>query len=222
VLQHHIQKSIVYKLAFSNGLRFSELKPDDLENKLFDYHLKIVIRDGYVEKTEDGLYKLTAEGRRIGKRASEKQLTIADRAESILLLIVRKQLEGDWLLYKRATHPLIGKVGFIHANPVVGQSVTEIAHDQCLERTGLDCTFKPLGSGYITTYDKETLESYINFTLLVADSAKGELQQNDENAEYFWQSEPDFSDPDMIPTTAYLADLYSKGDIFFTEKTLRY
>ena len=90
MLEHHIQKSIVYKLAFSSGMRFSELQPADLDNKLFDYHLKQVIRDGLVEKGEDGLYRLTSEGRRIGVGAVDKHFAELDRAHSVLFLIIRR------------------------------------------------------------------------------------------------------------------------------------
>lgn len=224
MLEHHIQKAIVYKLAFSDGLRFSELKPDDIENKLFDYHLKLVIRDGIVEKSDDGLYVLTATGRRLGIRTLEKQLTLADRAQSILFLIIRQTPDPDspYLFYKRLIHPLKDKVGFMHAGPTAGKSIEQVAQEECLAKTGLTCSFKPLGSGYFTTYADESLEGYVNFTLLVSDSAEGELTQNHENAEYFWQSQPDFSSPDMIPNMSTLAELYQDGKTFFIEKTFNY
>lgn len=222
MLEHHIQKSIVYRLAFTPELRFSELKPDGLENKLFDYHLKIVIRDGYVEKSEDGRYKLTGEGRRLGVRAFEKQLGMADKAESVLFLVIKQNPNGPWLLYKRLTHPMLGKVGFMHAMPKLGQSITKSAHDQCLEKTGLSCKFTALGSGYFTTYDGELLESYVNFTLMAADTAEGELVQQDVNAEYFWSENPDFGSADMIPNMTTLAELLQGGQPFFVEKTFNY
>jgi hypothetical protein len=46
MLDHHIQKSIVYDLAFAESLRFSDLKPPELENKAFTYHLKKVMKAG--------------------------------------------------------------------------------------------------------------------------------------------------------------------------------
>jgi len=224
VLDHRIQKAIVYKLAFSSSLRFSELKPDEIENKLFNYHLKIVIRDGLVEKTQDGSYQLTAAGRRLGIRALDKQLTLADRAQPILFLIVRQSPNPDspYLLYKRLVHPLKDRIGFMHAGPTAGESVTQTAQKQCLDKTGLRCEFQSLGGGFLTTYKDDIVESYVNFTLLVANSAMGDLKQNHANAEYFWQSEPDFTSPDMIPSMAKLAELYQSDQPFFVEETLRY
>ncbi len=224
MLEHHIQKAIVYKLAFSSDLRFSELQPEELENKLFDYHLKIVVRDGYVEKNEDGLYRLTPKGRRVGVRAFEKQLALADRAEPVLILVVRQDPSSDspYLLYRRSIHPMLGKVGFMHAIPVVGESIAESATKQCLEKTGLTCEFKIMGSGYFTTYESDVLESFINFTLLVSDHAEGELKADDSAAEYFWQTNPDFSSKDMIPNMETLAKHYLAGKPFTIEQTFRY
>ena len=73
MLDHHIQRTIVYTLAFAESMRFGELKPDELDNKLFNYHLKKVIAAGYVAKNDEGLYTLTSEGKRVGKGALKKQ-----------------------------------------------------------------------------------------------------------------------------------------------------
>lgn len=223
MIEHHIQRNIVNRLAFADKLKFSELQPEGLENKLFNYHLKLVIRDGLVEKTDDGLYSLTANGRHLGIRALDKQLAIVERAQPIVFLIIRQSPEPNspYLLYKRLVHPLKDKIGFMHAGTIAGKTIEQVAQQQCLEKTGLNCDFKPLGGGFFTTYSGEDLESYVNFTLLIADSAKGELIQNHDNAEYFWQESPDFNSPDMIPNMPLLAKLYQAGETFFIEETIR-
>lgn len=50
MLTHHIQHAIIQKLVTNDGLTFSDLKPDDIDNKLFTYHLKITIREGLQKK----------------------------------------------------------------------------------------------------------------------------------------------------------------------------
>lgn len=219
MLEHHIQKTIVYRLAFAEGLRFSELKPESLENKLFDYHLKKVVSAGFVEKSDDGTYRLTAEGRRLGKRIMDKQLAAADKAEPVLFLAVRRATDKAWLLYRRKTHPLLDRVGFMHALPNAEQSVLEVAHETCLEKTGINANFSVLGSGFFTTCDNDALESYTNFTFLISDDAAGDLSQNDEFAEYFWEDNPDFTEPRMLPNMKTLGNLHKAGELFFIEKT---
>ena len=218
MLDHHIQRQIVYRLAFAPSLRFSELQPEGLENKLFNYHLKKSISAGYVARNQDGSYELTPEGRRLGERSLSKQLEIADNAESILILAIRRQSDKAWLLYRRKTHPLLGKVGFMHAIPRSGATVAEHARQVCLTETGLQADFRVLGAGFFETYDGDELESYVNFTFLVSDNAIGKLEQHNDFAEYFWVDDPDFSDATMVPNMKTLGNLHKVNELFYVER----
>ena len=220
MLDHHLQRSIVYRLAFSAGLRFSELKPDTVENKLFDYHLKKVLAAGYVMKDGAGLYTLTPEGRRLGTRILDKQQALADQAESVLFLIIRQAADGAWLMYTRGTHPMLGYSGFMHCTPNANEPCEVTAARECLERTGLQASFRALGGGYSRIKaDDGTLESFTNFTLLVSDDAEGDLIQHDTYAEYYWEATPS-ADRTYFPTTAALMEAYERNEPFFIELSL--
>lgn len=219
MLDHHIQKTIVYTLAFSDSMRFGELKPDDLENKLFDYHLKKVIRAGLVEKNPDGHYTLTSEGKRVGKGALKAQVRMIDRAYSTLLLAVRRSDDGAWLLMRRRVQPLIGLRGFMNAQPVATQDIVDTARDVCREQTGLTGQFVAHGHGYFRTYRSGSLESFIHFTLLVCSDIQGALHQNSSLAEYCWDTDPDWSAPDMLPSTRTLHKMLEAPAGLFVDET---
>lgn len=221
MLDHHLQRSIVYRLAFEPSLRFSELKPETAENKLFNYHLQKVIAAGLIAKRVDGSYALTPEGRRVGTRILNTQLLLANRAEAVLFLVVRRKSDSAWLLYKRLTHPLLGRVGFMHATPDYRYTSAEVARQTCLAKTGIAGRFEPLGSGFFHIYDQEQLESFTNFTLLVCEEAAGELSQNDPHAGYYWDTAPDFTSPHMLPNMQLLTSQYQVGKPFFVEADLR-
>lgn len=199
MLDHHVQKLIVYDLAFADSLRFSDLKPDELENKAFTYHLKKVIAAGLAVKLDDGRYSLTAKGRRVGKGALKKDSRLLDRAYSILLLAVRNIETDEWLLYKRSTQPLLGLTGFMQAQPVAETDTRRTAHQTCFEQTGLRAEFDVHGHGYFKVTRAGELESFIHFTLLLATEHSGELLRTAESAGYFWQRTPNFGRPDMLP-----------------------
>lgn len=220
MLDHHIQRSIVYKLALHEGLRFSELKAPDLENKLFDYHLKKVVASGYVEKSKTGTYQLTPEGRRLGVHVLQNTQALVDRAYSVLFLAVRRALDGAWLLYKRKNHPLIGNVGFMHATPNSEETILETAQRECYERTGLIAEFSVLGSGYFRIFRASKLESFTHFTLLTCNDASGALAQNDPHAEYFWVDTIDTLQQDLLPTMPVLLEKYAAGEPFFIEQLI--
>ncbi len=218
MLDHYIQRNIVYRLAFTDKLRFSELKPDLLDNKLFNYHLKKVVSAGLVEKTDEGLYALTPEGRRLGVHVLDNQLASVDKADSVLFLVVRRKLDDAWLLYKRKTHPLINKVGFMHCSPNATENATQTAR-QCIADIGLNGSFIFLGSGFFRVFQNGKLESFTNFTLLVCEDAQGNLASKDEYADYYWQVQPDFTAPEMLPNMSLLSEYYARGERFYVEHT---
>lgn len=219
MLDHHIQKSIVYDLAFAESLRFSDLKPDELENKAFTYHLKKVMKSGLVEKLDDGRYTLTMKGRRVGKGALKKESRLLDRAYSILLLAVRNIDTDEWLLYKRQTQPLLGLVGFMQAQPVAETNASSTAEKTCFEETGIKAEFAVQGHGYFRVYRKGELESFIHFTLLIGQDPQGELLETAESAGYFWQRTPNFARPDMLPNMQTLHRMCLGSPGSFVEAT---
>ncbi len=219
MLDHHLQRSIVYRLAFSPELRFSELKPDTVENKLFTYHLKKVVAAKLVEKRPDGSYALTIEGRRLGTRVLDKQRALVDRPESVLFLAIRRPSDNAWLLYRRKTHPLIDKVGFMHCTPRADEPTEITASTECLAKTGVKATFRALGGGYFRVFNGAELESFTHFTLLVSDDATGDLQQADKFAEYFWAATPDFTASEMLPNMLVLGEAVAANVPIFIERT---
>ena len=218
MLDHHIQRAIVYKLAFSEGLRFSQLKPDTLENKAFDYHLKKVIRAGYVAKSDTGRYQLTAEGQLMWRMSQQKPAQ-ADRAYSTLLLAVQRPDDGAWLLYRRRTHPMIGLAGFMHAKPSPDADSTEVAKQTLYDQTGLTGEFVVHAHGYFRVFRGGVVEGFTHFTLLRGTDIQGELHQNSELAEYYWDTDPDFSAPDMLPNTQILHKMLAAPEGSFVEQT---
>jgi hypothetical protein len=218
MLEHYIQKNIVYALALTESLRFSELKPDTIENKLFDYHLKKVIAEGYVAKTVDGSYALTPVGRRIGKEVIKQHSALVERAYSVLFLAVRNE-NGAWLLCRRKAHPLLNKIGFMHALPSLTDHAETVAAAELEEKSGLTGSFTVRGSGYLRMYHDGALESFTHFTLLECHDATGILVNNDDElAEYYWETDPDFTSPDMLPSIAQFADGLAKPGIFYLEQ----
>lgn len=220
MLDHHLQRAIVYKLALATSLRFSELKPAGIENKLFDYHLKKAVRAKYVTKNSDGGYALTPEGRRLGIHVLDNTQALVDRAYSVLFLVIRRKSDGAWLLYKRKNHPLRGKTGFMHATPNSEEETITTAARECLEKTGVKASFKPLGSGYFRIFNENSLESFTHFTMLVGEDAVGDIAQNDEHAEYFWVSTIDQFNNDLLPNMPLLLEAYDKKEHFFLEKKI--
>lgn len=217
MLDHFIQRDIIYKLSFADSLRFSELKPDQIENKLFSYHLKKVVSSNLIEKLDDGSYRLTKTGRRVSTGVKDKaQALVTERPYSVLFLVIRRKIDGAWLIYKRPIHPMKGYQGFMHCNPSQLVDSESVAKQQCKLKTGLDCNFKVLGGGYFRIFDDEGLESFTHFSLLYCDEAVNELTNT---SDYAWEIAPDFNSKSFFPSTPALYSAYLKKQTFYIEET---
>ena len=217
MLDHHIQRSIVYTLAFTDSMRFSDLQPDDIENKLFNYHLKKVIAAGFVTKNPDGSYSLTATGKRIGKGALESSRRLIDRAYSILFLAIKHPSDGAWLIYTRRSQPLIGMSGLVQAQPVASQTILETAHVTCLETTGIDASFRVIGNGYFRISRDHILESFTHFTLLGADVETDAIPTS---ADLAWVIDPVSRLESPLPTLHTLIDMFEGKTEPFVDITI--
>lgn len=128
MIEHHIQKEIISRLSRAVSLRFSELRPKDVESNLFIYHLKHLIAQKYVLKTDDGycldvLGMTYVDGLSFAKTKPRKQ-------PKILSILSIKNNEGQYLLAKRKLQPFIGTYLFPGGKQHFGESAeTHIARE---------------------------------------------------------------------------------------------
>lgn len=196
--------------------RFADLKPKNLDNNIFTYHLHQLMTQKLVIKNDDGLYELTSHGKFASIDTIYSPHEILELAYDILLLVVKDE-DGRWLLRRRLSDPLFGLWGFAHAEPTAYEHTPETATRVLLEKTGLSATFTVKGSGYFRVKKGDDLESFTHFTLLCSHNVSGDLLESQGNGDNAWFENPDFSDKSMIPSTAKLAALSQKPNHFFIE-----
>lgn len=131
---HHIQRQILERLTFAPALSFSQLKPDDLANNAFMYHLKQLLSEHLVEKHDDH-YRLTDAGRRYADKYS---LTLRRPREQpkLLCMIVLRDIDGRYLLARHKRQPLLGQWGFLTGKQHYGESFMAHAERELAEQLG--------------------------------------------------------------------------------------
>lgn len=188
MIYHNIQQQIIYKLARAKSVNYAALKPNNMESNAFNYHLKEVIKSGFVVKSDDGNYILTKVGMRLGLNA---HLSLVDRlslSHAVIFMTVFDKNKG-WLVRRRTAHPMFGYVGFVHGEPLAHETVLESA-SRCFEKvTGLKADFIPRGFGYARFFSDGELESFNNFMVFSTDTYTGKLISENETGENIWLTE---------------------------------
>lgn len=159
MIEHHIQRDIIHRLSQAEELRFSELKPAELESNSFMYHLKQLISGGWVEKTEAG-YTLTPKGLMYVDGLSLTN-SLPRKQAKILSVIVLKNKKGEYLLARRKFQPFIGTLLFPGGKQHYGESPDDHVVRELKEQFGL--SGKPVHRGLIDqrSYAKETLITHV-------------------------------------------------------------
>ena len=158
-LHHHIQKHILQPLMYKSEARFSELKPPRIDTNLFTYHLKQLLSQGLIKKTER-LYALSTLGLGYVDRISTETGAVRRQPKIISMLVVQNS-EGQVLLQKRTKQPYINSwtlpYGKVHSEDT---SILIGGRREALEKLGLNNqTMRHVGDAYIRVHSDETVLS---------------------------------------------------------------
>ena len=132
---HNIQYSILTVLMTNKVRRFSELRPSRVDSNLFQYHLKKLITDGYVEKVAAG-YTLSARGLNYADRHSSSLKAERSQPKIIVIVIVRNA-KGDVLVLRKPQQPWLGTYHLPAGKVHDGEPITVAGQRELLEKTGL-------------------------------------------------------------------------------------
>jgi len=102
-LDHHIQKHIVGVLMHQKHARFRDMRPPKVDTNLYSYHLKLLQKNGFVDKTPDG-YCLGVNGVVFVDRVNVKSLKVRTQPKIVTMLVIQNS-DGDVLLFKRKRQP---------------------------------------------------------------------------------------------------------------------
>lgn len=149
-IEHHIQKHILSHLMASQLARFRDMRPPQTDSNLYSYHLKLLIKQGLVEKSDQG-YALTILGQVFVDRVN---LTTTKRTlqPKIITMLIIQDGYGNILMYTRRRQPFIGlwtlPLGKVHN---ADASIQKAAQREVIEKISGDHMIKlrHAGDAYI-------------------------------------------------------------------------
>jgi 8-oxo-dGTP pyrophosphatase MutT (NUDIX family) len=192
---HEIQGSILKGLLLREEARFSELNTDNVSSDQFAFHLKQLTEQRIIEKTQEGLYRLTVTGKEYANRfdIDSGPIQIEKQAKLSVLVIASRINDGkrEYAMQTRLKQPFFGYRGFITGKMRMGESVFDTAARELMEETGLIAS----SLEHITIYherifsvEKELLEDKY-FFIFLAEDPKGDLISDFQGGKNEWVAE---------------------------------
>jgi 8-oxo-dGTP pyrophosphatase MutT (NUDIX family) len=187
--RHPIQQTILEQLRTSpEGLRYAAMRPVEVENDLYNYHLKYLVQTGLAAKV-DQRYRLTDEGKRELIEINPMEDGVSQRFKiASLCLVMQGSGPGLRLLYQRRTRqPFAGESGMIGGGLYRGELAAAAASRRVFEEAGLRASFRLLGMVRKRHFNEgRQLYSDILFHVCVAGHAEGEVIARNEFGEHTW------------------------------------
>ncbi len=131
---HHIQAEIFAKLRHNVELRYKDLKAPELEPSQFTYHLKELIKQKLIEKTEVGTYRLTSGGVELAQHFSSSKGNLNEAPLTYTLIFLRTT-NNKWFIVRRAKHPHINKYACISGKIYMQETLEQAAERELYNQT---------------------------------------------------------------------------------------
>lgn len=103
---HFIRKHILRVLTMHKWARFKDMKPSNVDSNLYNYHLKELTRDDFVERVETKGYRLTPMGLRYVDHVSLESFEPRWQPKLLTKILVTNE-EGQILVWPKYKQPFI-------------------------------------------------------------------------------------------------------------------
>lgn len=212
-----IQRHILIELTKNATRRYSELKPRDVEGNLFMYHLKGLMRDGLIEKSENA-YQLSVQGLQfIGTFSLVEGKT--RQQPKILTAVIAKNDRGEYLFVRWQRQPNIGQISFPHGMAHYGKSMVAMAALELAEKAGLKAELEYLGDVYVRGMRGDAVDRHMLVHLFEASNIRPgrEDERRADVFESFWATLDEVKPEEFVPGFYEIAQLVKdrpEGKIF--------
>lgn len=104
---HHIQKHILKVLTQHKWARFRDMRPPSVDSNLYNYHLKLLLKNRSIEKHPVKGYRLSTTGLRYVDRVNFEKFELTIQPKFLTKLILRNG-KGQVLMWPKYRQPFIG------------------------------------------------------------------------------------------------------------------
>jgi ADP-ribose pyrophosphatase YjhB (NUDIX family)/predicted transcriptional regulator len=224
---HTAQIEVMRRLLFVPKASFANLqKTTNLSSDHFTFHLKKLIEEGYIEKT-DKVYRLTHKGKEYANRMDTDEKEIERQPKiSIAITLERTNDKGkrEYLFQQRKKNPYFDFWGRAGGKIRWGETIIEAANRELLEETGLVAKFEYKTLYHKRDFNKQTgrlLEDKI-FLCVYATEFQGTLLEEFEGGINRWMTIEEFhKQPKRFVSVDDFTDLMEHG-VHYVEREFYY
>lgn len=212
-IKHHIQKYILSVLMTHTTARFRDMRPPKVDTNLYSYHLKLLQKQGYIDKSERG-YALSKKGTIYIDRVTTANLDVRIQPKITTMFVIQNS-DGRVLLYKRYRQPFAGKWslpnGKLH---ITDRSIAAAAQRELSEKLQLsnqpiihagDCYIRTLSEGEVI------MSTYIHVFRFEADDIR-------ENDQMKWVKPHKLTEYELAPAVEQIITRTFFHDEYFFEE----
>jgi 8-oxo-dGTP pyrophosphatase MutT (NUDIX family) len=187
---NEIQALIMRQLFMKDILRFSEINTDSLPSDQFSYHLRQLVKNDLIEKTDDNRYRLSTMGRSRAIMMDNRSNKFIEQGFVACRVVLTRQHKGvkQYLVQRRTRVPFHGYVGEPGGKILFGEDVLEAAKRNMIIETGLDCDITLKGmTHYKDRYEGQVVQDKF-FFIVQATNPTGTLLPAGPTGENIWLS----------------------------------
>ncbi len=222
---HVVQMKVLRHLLMHPQANFAVLRREaDMQSDQFTFHLKKLIKVGYIEKQDDGTYHLTHKGKEYANRMDTAENVIEKQPKLSVVLMIERE-DGLWLHQQRLKHPYYGYWGHPTGKVRWGETLIQAAARELREETGLAATLRLVAFIHKLDYangSNELLEDKL-LCLVHGTNPRGELIANPEGHHNQWMTLEDYEQIDKkFSSVAQGVELTRRHDQVILEQTYHY
>ncbi len=214
---------ILTSIILKEKARYSDLNSEDLPTNQFNYHLQLLLQEGFIEK-DNNIYVLTEKGEEL---AGDIDIFAHDieRQGKISAVAICKKMENDeelFLMQKRKKQPYYGYCGFPAGKMKYGSSFASEVLRELEEETGMTgkAELKQISHVLVKNLKgKKIVNDFTFFKFLITDLKGHFIQESLEGINQWMTVKQIKKEKHLFPGVLYSIDLLKQKNISFKEIT---
>lgn len=190
--------------------RFRDMRPPRVDTNVYSYHVKVLQKDGYIQKTAQG-YTLTTQGLSYVDGLSSDERNVRKQPKNIAIFALRNS-KNEWLVVERLIQPYIGQYMLPSGKQHYGESPEEHIKREIYEQVGVIVPTEYCGFTDVRIWRDDQVITHINGHVYTG-KYEGRLPAPTEKFRYHFMR---LDHPHMVPRTTELitAALHDKRPFF--------